>query len=221
MSKSLSAFCPVPGLSGIYTAEKGNLRCTAVRLVGGGLCLYSPVQGLGDEARESLVALGPVTHLLAPNHYHHKGLAEYAAAFPKAIPCAPEAALSRLETQTGVVFTPLADAGIDLPAGSAWVTPEGLKTGEVWLDQVLPDGRLWIVTDAFCGPKTHKTGFADAPELLGTFPIYGIADSAIYRDWLASALQSGAPTFIIPCHGAMIGGNDLASKTLELVAGLT
>lgn len=217
MSNALSAFRPMPDISGIFTAEKGNLRCTAVQLRDGGLCLYSPVQGLGPDAWKSLEVLGEVTHLLAPNHYHHKGVAEYAAAFPDATLCASARATPRLEKQTGHMFTTLGDVALGLPDDMVLVEPNGLKTGEVWIDMVLPDGHLWIVTDAFCGPKTCKADFADTPELLGTFPKFGIGDRDVYCHWLASAVQASAPTQIVPCHGAMIQGDDLGAKALRLL----
>ena len=81
MSKFLSAFAALDDFSGLYCAERGSLRCTAIRLRSGGLCLFSPVQGLGDTAIASLAALGEVEVLFAPNHYHNKGLREYAEFF--------------------------------------------------------------------------------------------------------------------------------------------
>lgn len=74
MSKLLSAFAALDDFSGLYRAERGSLRCTAIRLRSGGLLLFSPVQGLGDTAIASLAALGEVEVLFAPNHYHNKRL---------------------------------------------------------------------------------------------------------------------------------------------------
>ena len=75
MSKLPSAFAALDDFSGLYRAERGSLRCTAIRLRSGGLLLlFSPVQGLGDTAIASLAALGEVEVLFAPNHYHNKRL---------------------------------------------------------------------------------------------------------------------------------------------------
>ncbi|MEP6018774.1 MAG: hypothetical protein ABJ251_09870 [Paracoccaceae bacterium] len=43
MRKSKSAFTPIPDHPEIWSAQKGNLRCTALKLRDGSLCLYSPV----------------------------------------------------------------------------------------------------------------------------------------------------------------------------------
>ncbi|MEO1160378.1 MAG: hypothetical protein AAFW74_07950, partial [Pseudomonadota bacterium] len=100
----LGAFVPLREIDGVYIARKAGLRCSALVLTGGDVCLFSPVQGLGAEAISSLAEIGPVTHLLAPNHYHNKGLAEYLSAFPDACLCAPEAAMPRLKKVTGLAF---------------------------------------------------------------------------------------------------------------------
>ena len=107
MSKALSAFTPIPHQSHIWSSQKGSLRCTALKLSDESLCLYSPVLGLNDEAYDSLAALGKVSFLLAPNHYHNKGLAEYAEAFPDAKLICSEHAKPRLEKQTRMTFGPL------------------------------------------------------------------------------------------------------------------
>lgn len=58
-------------------------RMTVVRLANGELWLYSPVE-LTDELRAQLDALGPVTHLVSPNTFHHIYLKRYAEAYPHA-----------------------------------------------------------------------------------------------------------------------------------------
>ncbi|MEM9012633.1 MAG: hypothetical protein AAGE18_15500 [Pseudomonadota bacterium] len=217
MSKDLSAFQPLDGFEGVFTAQKGTLRCSALWLRSGGLCLYSPVLGLGDAAQASLRDLGEVTHLLAPNHYHHKGLGEYHAAFPTAQLCSTGAAAPRLAKQTGLSFTPLEEASLPLPDAARFVEPEGLKTGEVWLQIEAADQRLWIVTDAFRGAKGPVGAAVERPELLGTFPSFGIADRRVYRDWLAGMVAEAPPSAILPCHGAMIAGANLAADAMALI----
>jgi len=217
MSKTLSQFEAIPDLDGLYVAHKNDLRCTALRLATGALCLYSPVSGLGEEARHSLEALGEVTHLLAPNHYHHKGLAEYAAAFPGAKLCCTDKAKPRLDRQTGLSLTPLDEADLPLPDATRLVEPDGLKTGEVWVAISAPEHRIWVVTDAFCGPKASTGAFARAPEMLRTFPSYGIADPKGYSKWLSRYASSFSPTMIVPCHGALISSPHLPGDTWALV----
>ena len=221
MSKALSEFRAVDGLGEVvFTARKANLRCTAIRLRTGRLCLYSPVLGLNEMASGSLLKFGAVTHLLAPNHYHHKGLAEYRTAFPDAHLCCSKAAMPRLEKQTQLSFTRLEDAPFDLLPEVRLLEPDGLITGEVWMRVRLASETAWIVTDAFCGEKGASDRCTAHPQLLGTFPKFGIADRARYRTWLTREIGEAAPTTIIPCHGSIIRGDEVATRALKLVEDL-
>ena len=47
-----------------------RFRMTVVRLAGGGLWLYSPVE-IDDQLAAQLAPLGAVAHIVAPNRYHH------------------------------------------------------------------------------------------------------------------------------------------------------
>lgn len=209
MPVQLSEFAAIEGMPGVFTATTGRLRCTAVRLQSGGLCLYSPVAGLEPKARDSLDHLGRVDYLLAPNHYHNKGLAEYATAFPDARLVAPPASRPRLEKITGLTFgDPGALAG-DLPDGMRLVSPEGLKTGEVWL----VSRNAWLVVDAFAGPSGGKP----SPQMLGTFPTYGVRDSVQYAAWIRDFVRSHPPHILVPCHGGIVDDPDLPAKLVDLV----
>lgn len=59
-------------------------RMTVIRLANGGLVLHSPVP-LNAELRRELDALGPVQHIICPNHYHHLHAGEAVAAYPQAL----------------------------------------------------------------------------------------------------------------------------------------
>ncbi|MEO0388487.1 MAG: hypothetical protein AAF281_13350 [Pseudomonadota bacterium] len=213
--KALSAFMPVPHQTALWSAQSGDLRCTALRLCDGSLCLYSPVAGLGGAARDSLAALGDVSVLFAPNHYHNKGLVEYRAAFPGAQLMCSARARPRLEKQTGLSFCD-SDLRPLLSEGFGVSEPEGLKTGEVWLECNASAGPIWVVCDAFRGPAGPLGHVGAELGLLGTFPNFGIQDRATYRAWVNAKLASGAPSIVVPCHGAVVEAQDLA----ETIAGL-
>jgi len=220
VAAELSTFAPIAGVDGACTATKGGLRCTAIVLRSGALCLYSPVAGLTTHAKASLDALGPVAILLAPNHYHNKGLAEYAAAYPDARVVAADAAAPRLQQLTGCHPEGLDTLVPDLPDGAALLTPPGLKTGEVWLTLPTQNGPAWLVTDAFAGPQKPAERKSGAPQLLKTFPRYGLAGGPLYADWVMDQLTSAPPNRLVPCHGDIVGGADLADQLARLIAGL-
>ena len=58
-------------------------RMVVIRLPGGALFLWSPVQ-ISDELRAAVDALGEVRHLVAPNSLHHLFLADWRRAYPAA-----------------------------------------------------------------------------------------------------------------------------------------
>jgi hypothetical protein len=214
VSKLLSAFTALDNVSGLYCAQRGPLRCTALRLRTGGLCLFSPVQGLGDTAIASLAALGEVEVLLAPNHYHNKGLREYADAFPKALICASEGAAPRLQRLTQLRFAGLDKLSPLLPRSTKLILPAGLKTGEVWLSVSGTRSKAWVVVDAFCG---NDDAHDAEPSLLKTFSRFGVADRAIYVAWLERQVERDKPTVVVPCHGTLVRSGKLPAAIRHLV----
>lgn len=58
-------------------------RMTVLRLSDGSLVVHSPI-ALDDSLKNSIVALGPVGHIVAPNLFHHLYTAAAIAAFPEA-----------------------------------------------------------------------------------------------------------------------------------------
>lgn len=218
MSKSLSEFLPIPRQPDLWSARKGNLRCTALRLRDDSLCLYSPVRGAGDVARSSLAALGEVAFLLAPNHYHHKGLVEYAETFPDAALLCSEPASPRLEKQTGLSFEGLRDLVELLPDDCEAIEPEGLKTGEVWLIKGSGEDLVWVVCDALKGPSGTADRVGARIEMLGTFPTYGIQDERIYSAWVKDKLTTHPPNMVAPCHGQLVESENLAGDIEALLA---
>lgn len=217
MSKELSSFSLVPNQSAIWSAQKGNLRCTALKLRDGSLCLYSPVLGLGSDAKASLASLGTVSVLLAPNHYHHKGLNEYVEAFPDAKLICSERAQPRLAKQTGLAFDFLPSLQPLLPGSYRIVEPDGLKTGEVWLVVKTTSESLWIVCDSFAG-HTEKVGsISSRVTLLRTFPTYGIEDRGAYAAWVQAQMTEEAPSMILPCHGSIVQNTELPADIATLL----
>lgn len=218
MSKSLPEFSPIPTLPGLFSARKGNLRCTAVVLKDGTVCLFSPVQGLGDDTLESLWNIGSVSFLLAPNHYHNKALAEYHAQFQNAALCAPVGASPRLQSVTGLSFEPLDQLNKLLPDNMEFLEPAGLKTGEIWLSVKQGADNAWFVVDAFCGPSgPDKNATKNNPELLKTFPRYGVGNAQQYATWAQARIAEDSPKFLIPCHGAMVQNTNLGIQLNTLV----
>lgn len=220
MAAKLSGFEPVDGSPNLYTATKNNLRCTAVRLRTGGVCLYSPVSGLGDEAIESLAGIGTVRYLLAPNSYHNNGLVEYSKAFPTAHLVASKAAQERLADRTGLAFKGLSPLLKALPDGFTLVQPDGLKNGEVWLIGPHKSGYLWHVVDGFAGQKLAEGPTCKVARMPKVFPSFGISDREIYAKEVLRVLETYPPHTLLPCHGALVQTPKLAKQLRDLILSL-
>ena len=151
------------------------------------------------------------------NHYHNKGLREYAEAFPCARLVAPAAAIPRLEQVTSLSFTASDELVVELPDGVELLEPDGLKTGENWLRVRGKESTAWIVVDAFCGPQASRSG-SDESQLLTTFPKHGLGDRDRYVGWVERQIQRDRPKSLLPCYGHSIHDAALPEKLLGLVS---
>lgn len=212
-----SSFIQIDGLDSVYVARRGKLSCVAFRLKTGDMCLYSPISGLGSVVANEMARLGHLSVLLAPNHYHNKGLQEHVALFPQATLVASAFAANRLKKVTGLDTSDLAVLRRVLPDTAQILEPEGLKTGEVWLQMQSGAEVAWIVTDAFSAPHTKPGQFAENLTLLGTFPKYGIKDAEVYKAWVAEQISRHSPTLLIPCHGSPVRDPNMGTSLLHLL----
>jgi hypothetical protein len=73
-------------------------RTVVVRLVGGGLWVWSPVE-LSPAIPTNLAALGPIRHLVSPNRIHYAHVAAWKAAYPDAIAWASPGVRERAASQ--------------------------------------------------------------------------------------------------------------------------
>jgi hypothetical protein len=211
------SFSEIAGLDGVYIARAGKLNCTAFRLCDGGLCLYSPVAGLEVSQRDRLAALGGVSAILAPNHYHNMGLKAHAKAFVGASLMCSKAAEPRLESITGLAFEPLDALRSQRLVNQTIMEPEGLKTGEIWVQIETPSQMVWIVGDAFTAPLLGEGAYAQAPGLLANFPRYGVKDASAYRDWVMEQISSSRPTVLLSCHGSVVKSAELGGQLAKLL----
>lgn len=202
-----------------------SLNTIALRLADGTLLLYSPSRGLGDATHRQLTELGKVSAIVAPNHFHHLGLAETHWRYPESTLHCSETARPRLQARhRDLEFQPLEALATRLSAQSSFLICEGTKTGEVWIEVTANDGtrRAWVVCDAFFNIPTKGRGLMGlllrwtktVPGLrVGrTFRWLALADRKRYRAWLENCLVQRPPTDLIPCHGEVASGLDLAER---------
>jgi hypothetical protein len=220
----------VPALNGVWRAERVRngvpLRCLAIRLTGGRLAIYSPIKGLGRSAHEELAAVGLPAFAIAPNHFHHLGLREFAAEYRELTIVSSATAAPRVKRLCGrQVHDESALRGV-LPPGVSLMVPPGTRAGELWLSIESPAGPAWTVGDAFFNiARTPRTAIGLLLWLLGISPGLRIGTSfrwlvrhrRDYRRWVLEALAAQRPTTLIPCHGEMLTDPALADRLSALV----
>jgi hypothetical protein len=91
-------------------------RMVVVRLAGGGLFLWSPIE-LNDALRAEIDRLGPVQHLVSPNRIHYAHIAAWKAAYPSAIAWASPGVRERAAAQRIEVSF---DRDLDDAPDAAW-----------------------------------------------------------------------------------------------------
>jgi hypothetical protein len=114
-------------------------RMTIIRLAGGGLWIHSPTEPTGS-LTDTVAALGPIQHLVAPNTLHYWWLPDWHARFPDARVHAV-AALSRRAKRPLPPFDPLENA-----PDAAWADD---------IDQLLVPGSL--MTEAVFFHRRSRT----------------------------------------------------------------
>lgn len=202
----------VPGARRVRRADPSGWCVDAhvVDLPGGGTAVYAPVRGGG-------ASFGDARLVVAPNHYHHLGLAEARAAAPSAVACAHAVGLPRLGKQGHQGLVDAAEVAVD---GVELLPAPGTKNGECWA--FFPAQRLLLVCDAFFhvgGPVRGFTGFVlrrlrTAPGLkLGrTFVWLALADVPTYRAWADETLARLAPAAVGFSHGETLIADDAGEQ---------
>lgn len=217
MSDAPSKFGRITGFDQLSVARSGKLNCFAFALKTGDFCLYSPLADWAKAENKTPIVPGDVSMIFAPNHYHNKGVKPYSELLPNATLVCSDLAKPRLQKQTGLDFASIDALSAVLPDNVKLLQPEGLKTGEVWL-QVQQDNRFaWIVTDAFSGALCPLGEFNKVPSMLGTFPKFGIKNTSTYRAWLENQVSVQNPELLLPCHGSPVQNANLGAALLGLV----
>lgn len=213
-----------PIAANVWTARRGTARTVAFRLADGTLALYSPVAGITDGFRESVAVLGTVSVLIAPNQFHHLGLAEHAEGFAVRTIVAPTDAIPRLVRQTGLDFAPLEAVADRLSASLALHVTQGAKANEAWLSFPHVGGSGWAVCDAFAAKAAPDDPPTNEPIMRGAFAAMclpkELQQRETYKTWARGRIAAERPTLLLPCHGGAVVAPDLPEGLLALVEAL-
>lgn len=207
--------------AGLWTAEYRvpaiKSRTSTLRLRDGSYLAYSPGPGLEDAFADH----GEASWLIAPNSYHNLGIEAWRERFPASRIAAGRGARTRLASQ-GHETESLQAVVDDLPAEVQFLEPSGTRIGELWVEHVGDEHVTWFIGDAFFNMKRpHKLQGRLLQGLMRSGPglsmshlmkYGGLTDRKAYKTWVSTQLARRRPTRIVPCHGDVLEGDDLADR---------
>jgi glyoxylase-like metal-dependent hydrolase (beta-lactamase superfamily II) len=211
-----------------YSFGPGTANTFAVLLDDGSFLVVSPSANTPASVWDELARTGPVSLLLAPNAYHHRGQAAWRARFPDARSYAPEGARARLvQKSPDVSYRPLSELAAKLPARVAVIEPDGFKSPDLLLRVTSGADTAYWLGDLFSNstkddqiwPLRLLAHFAGSglgyrrntkPEL-----VY-VRDRVAWLDSVRRALALPQPTVVVPAHGDPIL-EDTARRTAAVL----
>lgn len=201
-------------------------RSWAVRLQGGGCAVGSPGATLVESFSQELG--DPARILVAPNSYHWMGIPGWRERFPEAGVAAAPGAVRRLQRKGLRPTVTLDDVEARLPEGAALLEVPATRIGELWLRAPTAEGTAWLIGDAFFNidrvsrrlrlrlmTRVLKSGPGLAISNLMKWG--GVRNRRAYREWILARLAEDRPTILVPAHGAILRGPDVADRLGELV----
>lgn len=180
---------------------------TVLRLAGGALLVHSPV-ALSEERRAAVERLGSVTHLYAPNLFHHLHLGAWSDAFPEARVHAP-AGLAKKRPDLRIDRALRVDSGAELAKMVDEIHVEGFRLEESVLFH--RSSRTLVVADlvhnigrpehAWTALYTRAMGFYDRVALSKMLRWTAITDRRAMRSSVDRLLELPFERVIVG-HGA-------------------
>lgn len=203
----------------------------ACKLADGSVAVTSPATNVDRSVLDALSKLGPVSAIVAPNGFHHLGVAQWREAFPAATVYASKETAARVAKKN-----PKAGAFEDLallvpktgPDVGFVVVPD-TKAGETWVWAKVDGGYAWFVSDTLANiPRLPPNPFVKLlfwmTKSAPGFRVFHLALGFLVKDKkatlrrFAEALAERPPVVIVPAHGPAIDGPDAAERTRAVVA---
>jgi len=201
----------LPALTFTYSFGSGIANALAFA-VPDGLVVVSPPAKPADRVFTELESRGPIRALVAPNAFHHMGLAAWKKRYPDAHVFAPAQSIARIQKQsrhTGI--RPLADAAGLLGDRVELIDMPHYKTGEVLVRWSIDGGSAWYLTDVMMNiTKPIKGLFGMVFRWTRSTPgfrrnaintTFMVKDRRALYAWLMDEAQKRPPKLIVMCHG--------------------
>lgn len=214
-----------------YSWTKQGVATTfAARMGNGEMMIVSPSTGLDDETASELEKYGPVGALVANNGFHYLGQAGWRERYPDVRCFAPDVAATRIKKKSkGTLdFEPL-EALSELTGDEVGVrNVPNTRIGESWFWAKCGDGYAWYASDVVANmPKLPSAfiprmlfKFTDSAPGYRVFNLalkFGVKDKNGTLKLFLDDLEAHPPSTVVPGHGGILSGADIAEQTESLV----
>lgn len=201
----------LPALTYTYSFGQGRANALAL-IVDGGVVVVSPPSTPTPALFAELEHRGPVRALVAPNAFHHLGLAPWKARHQDAPIFAPAQSIARLESKSGLRgIRPVTEAANLLGSKVEILDMPHYRTGEILVRWRVEGGFAWYVTDVIMNfPRLPPGPFGVVFKLTRSGPglrrnaiagLFMVKDKrALYR-WLAEQADRTPPKLVLVSHG--------------------
>lgn len=212
-------------------AKQGTANCFIARMGDGRLLVVSPATRLTDADAASITELGEIGAVVAPNGYHHLGIAEWRQRFPRARYFAAAETVKRIRSKNPSAgeLEPL-NLLLPLVGPNVWVGEvPNTKCGETWVWVKTATGYVWFVSDMLANiPELPSNPIARLVFKLSKsapgYRVFSLALTFMVKDkkatlrTMADEMRSHPPSIVVPAHGAPLTDPDIAARTQALIA---
>lgn len=212
-----------------FSAEATSTMFVAP-MADGRLMVVSPSTTLPDAVADELSRYGHIGALVANNGFHHMGHKTWRTRYPDAKSYAPVDAIRRIakKNRDNIDFEPISKLAPLLGEGVGFRDVPDSKCGETWFWARVDGGYAWYASDVLANMSSIPGNFVFRAlfKLTGSAPGYRIFKLALKfmvkkpkaaLKLMLDDLEAHPPTVMVPAHGEILEGGDLAERTRALL----
>jgi len=217
-----------------YEFAKNAVATTLVfRGAGDKLVVMSPHNRPSAAQLDALSDHGVLSAIIAPNGYHHLGIAAWRERFPDATVFAGQAALARIAKKCPAAgdVRPIEEASALVGDKVRAAVPDGDRGGNVMLTIETPRGSAFYTSDYMANlpqlpPALPLRMLFKLTDSGPGFKLFRLAvmlfgkDKAKLRSWMEAEIERAPLLCVVPAHGRPVLGSDVLARTREQLARL-
>jgi len=202
-----------------YNDQGGTATTFAARITDGGLLVISPAAQMDEAAFSYLENFGEPRVIVAPNGFHHLGLADWRRRYRHATFHAPKRAAKRIakKNDRAPKLENLQTIGDQLGGQVYLREAPHSRYGELWAWVKTPTGNIWFGSDFICNwqkfPGNALLNMAwklsnsgPGPSLFNLAMIATMSDRKAALGIMLKDMDEHPPKILVPSHGDLVTG---------------